>query len=128
MGFFLNDHCPWTDTKDNEAIYRAIILPTIVVRDFWMSPAVHIVTEMRSLGLKEEELLELILIGGYQTLWFRFFLHWKNDDTHQGTEVPLRDICFIGIGKIWLDYGWSVPPSRAAWDQHQDCLLKLGRL
>jgi hypothetical protein len=72
-GFFLNDHCPWTDTKDNEAIYRAIILPTIVVRDFWMSPAVHIVTEMRSLGLKEEELLELILIGGYQTSWFRFF-------------------------------------------------------
>ena len=28
---------------------------------------------MRSLGLSEEKLLELILLGGYQTSWFRFF-------------------------------------------------------
>ena len=76
-GFFLDDRCNWLEQEDtkknNPLVFRCILLPTIVVRDFWLSPAVHIITEMKSRGLKDEQLLELILIGAYQTSWFRFF-------------------------------------------------------
>jgi hypothetical protein len=61
------------DTGDNDIEYTCIILPTIIVRDFWLSPAVHIVCEMRSKGVVDEKLLELILLGAYQTSWFRFW-------------------------------------------------------
>jgi hypothetical protein len=74
--FFLDDRCDWgqvKDTGDNDVEYTCIILPTIVVRDFWLSPAVHIICEMRSLGYNEKQLLELIVLGAYQTSWFRFF-------------------------------------------------------
>jgi hypothetical protein len=74
--FFLDNRCAWgqvNDTGDNDVEYTCIILPTIVVRDFWLSPAVHIICEMRSLGYNEKQLLELIVLGAYQTSWFRFF-------------------------------------------------------
>jgi hypothetical protein len=88
--FFLDDRCDWgqvKDTGDNDVEYTCIILPTIVVRDFWLSPAVHIICEMRSLGYNEKHLLELIVLGAYQTSWFRFF--------HIGMEM-------IGMEKIGL--------------------------
>jgi hypothetical protein len=53
------------DTGDNDIEYTCIILPTIIVRHFWLSPAVHIVCEMRSKGVVDEKLLELILLGAY---------------------------------------------------------------
>jgi hypothetical protein len=75
-GFFLDARCNWTEVKDtgqNKIFHRCIVLPTIVVRDFWLSAPVHIITEMKSLGLQDDKLLELILLGAYQTSWFRFF-------------------------------------------------------
>jgi hypothetical protein len=71
--FFLDDCCPWVEKKDKEVSFQTIVLPTIVVRDFWLSPAVSVIVKMKSIGLGDEELLELILLGGYQTSWFRFF-------------------------------------------------------
>jgi hypothetical protein len=74
--FFLNGRCHWKmqkDTCDNDIEYTCILLPTIIVRDFWLSPAVHIVCEMRSKGVVDEKRLELILLGACQTSWFRFW-------------------------------------------------------
>jgi hypothetical protein len=87
---FLDNNCDWgqvKDTDDNGVEYNCIILPTIVVRDFWLSPAVHIICEMRSLGYNKKHLLELIVLGAYQPSWFRFF--------HIGMEM-------IGMEKIGL--------------------------
>ena len=76
-GFFLDHRCKWSQVDDtsgkNEIVYQCLVLPTTIVRDFWLSPGVSIIVEMRSLGLSDEKLLELILLGGYQTSWFRFY-------------------------------------------------------
>ncbi len=81
--FFLDDRCKWMEEKDrgmNDIVYRCIVLPTIVVRDFWLSAPLHIVIEMKfCFGLDDKTLLELILLGAYQTSWFRFF--------HIGTKM-----------------------------------------
>jgi hypothetical protein len=55
-----------------------------------MSPAIHIVVEMRSLGLKEDKLLELILLCGYQTSWFRFFFVGQIMIREKATEAPFE--------------------------------------
>jgi hypothetical protein len=73
--FFLHARCGWStqaDTGKNNIVYTCIVLPTTVVRDFWLSPAVHIVSAMKGMGLEEDKLLEMILLGAYQTSWFRF--------------------------------------------------------
>ena len=43
------------------------------MRDYWISPAVTVVVRMRSLGLTDDQLIELILLGGYQTSWLRYY-------------------------------------------------------
>jgi hypothetical protein len=78
IALFLDGRCKWSEIPDsketsNGIIYRCIVLPTIVARDFWLSPAVHIITEMKLLGVAEDKLFDLILLGAYQTSWFRFF-------------------------------------------------------
>ena len=50
-----------------------ILLPTIIVRDFWLLAPVHITVKMKRLGAEDNQLLELIVLGAYQTSWFRFF-------------------------------------------------------
>ena len=75
-GFFLDDRCPWIEVKDTgkkDFVCRCILLPTTVVRDCWLSPAVHVINQIRSLGVKDRGLLELVLLGAHQTSWFRFF-------------------------------------------------------
>jgi hypothetical protein len=56
-GLFLDACCNWLEVKDT----------------FWLAPPVHIIAEMKSLGLEDNKLLELILLGAHQTSWFRFF-------------------------------------------------------
>jgi hypothetical protein len=58
---FLDCHCCWSmqkDTGDNDIEYTCILLPTIIVHVFWLSPAVHILCKMKSKGLEEEKLLK----------------------------------------------------------------------
>ena len=72
-GFFLDARCKWSDITHNGDVHRCIVLPTIVVRDFWLSAPVHIIVEMKQLGVEDNQLLELMVLGAYQTSWFRFF-------------------------------------------------------
>jgi hypothetical protein len=72
---FFYRRCCWSmqkDTGDNVIEYTCILLPTSIIHDFWLSPAVHILCKMKSKGVAEEKLLELMLLGAYQTSWFRF--------------------------------------------------------
>ena len=80
--FFIDESSPWTGVADGKAKdikYKCIVLPTSIIRDFWLSPCVHIITEMQQLGLKEEHLLEMTLLASYQTSWCRFY--------HIGSQV-----------------------------------------
>jgi hypothetical protein len=105
-GFFLDARCNWTDVKDtgqNNILHRCIVLPTIVVRDFWLSAPVHIITEMKGLGLDDDKILELILLGAYQTSWFRFFyigmkmVKGKKTEDPFKTYIQLADVAFGSI-------------------------------
>ena len=84
-GFFLDHQCKWSKIDNmsgkNKIVYHCLVLPTTVriivdmralrVSDFWLLPGVHIIVDMRALRVSNEKLLELILLGGYQTSWFR---------------------------------------------------------
>ena len=79
------------------------MLPTIVVRDFWLSPPIHIITEMKLLGVGNVKLLELILLGAHQTSWFRFFhigmkmINQNRFDDPFATYVKLAEETFGSI-------------------------------
>jgi hypothetical protein len=72
--FFLDDGCSWSKIRDDSAhdvLYTIIDLPRTVVQDFGLSPAVDIVWELKSSGLEDQKVLELLLLCGYQRSWFR---------------------------------------------------------
>jgi hypothetical protein len=61
--FYLDDNAPWDTTKQPHFVK----LPTALTRNYWMSPAVHRLTQFKERGLSQEALLEMLLLASYQT-------------------------------------------------------------
>jgi hypothetical protein len=69
--FYLDDHAPWEKTEEETQFVR---LPTALTRNYWMSPAIHRLTQFKESGFSKEALLEMLLLSSYQTNWSRYWV------------------------------------------------------
>jgi hypothetical protein len=68
--FYLDDNAPWDTTEQPHFVK----LPTALTRNYWMSPAIHRLTQFKERNLSQEALLEMLLLASYQTSWARFWI------------------------------------------------------
>ena len=74
-----------------------------------MSPVIRIIVGMKTLGLSDEKLLELILLGAYQA--WRWLRGRKQLIPSRPTSICRRS--------IWFHYRWTKTAARSTWDQCQ---------